>query len=1332
MGISFARAPIRFVNLKTQMRSQSSAFVSNLQSENQPDFQQEGESMFATNRQRKSQLLVFLVMTMFIITTFISPFSGKANSPALVALNNTRAVAAMPASPLAPVQASPTFDKLLQDNSSNDMLRFNSTTGAYQFSRCSSGYVLTGTATISLRGCAYTLTHIVADRRVQASFDSCANRGTASIQVFAPAATYNITDSNTTNNPGNTDAVAPQIRITAPNGSELIDSGSNFTISWNVVDNVGITRQDVLLSTDGGTAFSTLVQGLAGDVNQYNWIAPLIASTQSVRVRVIAYDAACNISRDDSDANFTILNTNTSFTQVAETPVYMVGSGYRSMIHLFSTSTSNVTVEIGIRNRFGTGLVSLPSQFTLTPGQARAINVAEYLTPTTPPTPGYPNVLMGSIRLRHNGSQDCEVRAVVVVDHNNEDESFTVPFTYLASSQSPTGTTQQSPLYYIDEATNANLSLQNTTNAPVQVSTILHYGTGTPNTPNGNYALPLFTLAAQASAVIDLSQFADQLQGTQWGSITLNTPPQSVVAHTVMRSAVNRLAFSSAFVDPAMLASTSKVISSMKLDYGMNLKSSLMVRNLSATESRNVTVSFQSDNGVNIPSQQISLAAGEQRLIELNSQQLLSANGSTRATAQISYSGNAGDVIGNAVSMSSVNSCAIPAQLVTSVGCDSGRRLVSPFFRFDERTSGILQLTNFGSNVVKAGATMKFADTTLPTLNTDLITIPAGGTVAVDLQSYFSLVDDGVAAQGALEVFHNGAAGSVSGTFTALGKHNDLSLPVVLEGAPALAANDMRLFPNAKELQPSDSTEVAVLTGGNLGSPVWSVSSTTGNPGSITPLASTDTNIYRASYVASSDPNTLTVALKADATSSSGGIKTGDIILQKVKVTEFSSALGRGRLDPKANTAFTLKGNIDFPNGALDVRFRRNGIDVFATGVSRNASDPKLLTGIAPPNIRYIGDAQIVIFENGTKISKDKTDAAYYAFNPPSVITSVQAVNPVGTADGFNRLGGILNINGAGFEVFNDIKPEVDIDGIGFVVNSVTATPTTAQLNGRVQVAQKRIRACGTVSPPPCKTITVKNPGARKEDKVTSNPLYNLKPGPAPVPRQRFPDRGASIGDNEVTITGGDDANFLFVNQVTIGGTNAFIVFQSNTNILILTPPHTAGAGNAITLFDIDGAAPMGVAVPGGTFTYELTPPRKLSVPGADFYVVGPGEGIGIDPNYGGAPNGQPPRPLIIESSISCITNVTPPEIQSVAPPPPYTSQSGVYAILAQGGSYECTGCTCSIQTVPLNCPTTVSGKIKYRLVNTAAPNDERYKVVVSSRQDIKLRPQSPSCTGRY
>jgi hypothetical protein len=1309
MGNLFAQVPIRAVQLK-QMRF-SQAHLYQTPNPKSIRFSNTGESMFGTNRKRKSKISVVLVTLVFVITTLALPLSSKAHFKRAAGISRS-----LMTTPVTPFQSSPIFNKHLQDDSSGDLLRWNSTTGDYLYSRCGDGFTLSGTGTVASLGSTYTLTHNPSDRRVQATVNTSQQSGTASIQ-YPVGTTFTITDRSWTPNPAATDTAPPQVNVTAPNGGELVDTGTNFTITWNSTDDNSVTKHDVLLSTDNGVSFTAIAQGLAGDVTQYNWIAPLISTNQNVRVRVVAYDPACKVSRDDSDANFTIASTNTTFTHVADTPLYMVGGGFNSMIHLCNASPNSITVEIGVRNRFGTGLVSPPSQFTLAGGQVRAINVMNYVSPTT----GDPNVLMGSIRLRHNGSQDNEVRAIVAVDRNHEEESFTVPFVYVNSQQSPNSTMQCSPLYYIDPQTSANLSLQNVTNAPVTVSATLHYGTGEPGTPNGTYALPYLNIPAQGGTMIDLAQFASKVQGTHWGSVTLNAPSQTVVAHTVMMSQAQGLAFNSNFVDPQMCASTTKTVSTLKLDYAMKLKSCLMVCNTSPTDSRSVTVSFQTDSGMSLPSQQFTLVPGGQRLIELNSQQLLSQNQSTNVTARLSYSGNGSDVIGSAVSMSAENNCAIPAQFTEPHGTDS-RRLVSPFFKFDERTSGILQVSNFSANAIKAGAGMKFADTTLPMLNTDMITVPAGGTATIDLQSYFSLVDDGVAATGCVELIHNGEPGTVTATFTAIGKYNNLSLEVPLESGPAFNANDMMLFPNSADVQPSDSKEIAVITGGNVNAPNWSVSASIGNPGSITPIGSSDSNVYRASYTAPADTKALNATVTANASGSGGGQQSGNISLSKVGVTGFTSALGNGRLNPKANTNFTITGNKDFPDGSLVVRFKGGGFTVDAANVTRSTTDPKVVTGIAPPNTLFIGDTQLIVLQNNTKISKDKTDgAAYYAFNPPSPAT---ATSP----DGFNRLGGILTItstvlNGNGFETFNGVNPTVDIGGLGFTVN----TTSSSQINGLVLRASNDVKSCQIEGQTPCKFIRVTNPGGRKNDRVVSTiPLYNLKPGPAPIPQSRFPDRGYSIGGNEVTIRG---ENLDYVDNATIGGTDAPIVSQSRTTLIILTLPHTAGGGNAITLFDLDNAAPGGTAVPGGAFTYEITPPTQLPIPSTNVYVVGPGEGIEVDPTY---PDAQSTPPHVrVTGGLSCITNISEPEVISIVAPPPYNAQSGVQAVRALGGTFSCEHCLCSASNP--NCPGFREGDIKYRLRNTAAAMDARYKKIVTSHVRFVSPLSNPAtCSENY
>jgi len=1113
--------------------------------------------------------------------------------------------------------------------------------------------------------------------------------------------------------------VPPQVNISAPNGGEIVDTGSSFAITWNAYDDVALSKQDVLLSTDGGASFNPIVTGLSGTVNQYAWIAPTIANNQTARVRVVGYDTACNVGRADSEANFQLWNRGGPLPHVAEAPIFMSSGGFRSIIHLCNASPNSATVELSVRNRYGTALAAPPVQFTLSSGQVRAIDVANYLLPGAPPDSGDPNISMGSIRLRHNGSGDSDVRAIVAVDRNNEDDSFTVPFVYAASAQSPSSTMQCSPLYYVDNQTSALLSLQNITNGPVPVSIALHYGTGASGTANGTYYLPSFTLAAQQTLITNLANYAGQVQGTCWGSITLNAPSQSVVAHTVMMSRANHFAFNSSFVDPAMCSNTTKVASTLKLDYAMGLKACVMVCNMSATDTRTVTASFKTNNGVVLPSRQVTLAPGQQNLIELDSQALLAPGSSTMANVSLSYSGNASDIIASAVSMSAANHCAIPAQFVELHRTD-GRHLVAPFFRFDERTSGFLQISNFGAADVKAGVTMKFADTTLPMLNTDLITVAAGGTATIDLQSYFALVDDTITAQGCVEVIHNGASGTIAATFTALGKYNDLSLEVPLEAGPPFASNAMQMFPNNVELATGDGTTFSAMTGENLNAPGWSVSSTVGKPGSITPTASTAQYVYPASYVSAPDPNTIAVTVRADATSSGGPVQSGSITIEKVKVLGFTTSSG-GRINPDVGTSFTITGKSDWPSGPLTVKFKQGDLSTGEVSASTSPSDQKVLTGTAPANTLFIGDCQVIVLQDGTKISKDNSGAAYYSFNPPSLPTSVSPT-------GLNRQGGNVTITaqGGGFKEFTStatqkrVEPKVEIGELDFEVNTVSST----QINGNVLRAPNRARCCDLEGQTPCLSVRATNPGGRTNDgRSSSVPLYNLLPGPAPAPQSRFPDFGFSIGGSRVTIRG---QNLDFVDSVTIGGTDAPIISKTATVLEVTTRPHTAGANNAIILFDVCPTV-GGVTVQGGGFRIDPTPIMELAFPNQGVYVVGPGEGVDLQ---GG---------LTISQNISCIipapgSNIAPPSVTVTPVPPPSPFLPEVLAFRAIG-SYDCRGCTCSAQNPP--CPTDISGTITYRLVNTAAPNDSRLRLNVqrtpSVRFDLPPPPGLPrTCSGSF
>jgi CSLREA domain-containing protein len=93
----------------------------------------------------------------------------------------------------------PPFDLCIQDESNGNILLVNSTTGEYQFTNCA-GTTLTGTGTLSTKGCGITLQVDGPDRRILARIDTCSKFGNASIQLFTPPRSFSVLDRNTSNN----------------------------------------------------------------------------------------------------------------------------------------------------------------------------------------------------------------------------------------------------------------------------------------------------------------------------------------------------------------------------------------------------------------------------------------------------------------------------------------------------------------------------------------------------------------------------------------------------------------------------------------------------------------------------------------------------------------------------------------------------------------------------------------------------------------------------------------------------------------------------------------------------------------------------------------------------------------------------------------------------------------------------------------------------------------------------------------------------------------------------------------------------------------------------
>gem|GEM_PF-2292873 len=94
-----------------------------------------------------------------------------------------------------------TYDVCIQDDTTNDVLKWNSQTGDYLYTQCRrKSITLGGKGKINRSGCTITLQDARPDRSIQASFNSCAHYGTATIYAASTGITYTIKDPNTLKN----------------------------------------------------------------------------------------------------------------------------------------------------------------------------------------------------------------------------------------------------------------------------------------------------------------------------------------------------------------------------------------------------------------------------------------------------------------------------------------------------------------------------------------------------------------------------------------------------------------------------------------------------------------------------------------------------------------------------------------------------------------------------------------------------------------------------------------------------------------------------------------------------------------------------------------------------------------------------------------------------------------------------------------------------------------------------------------------------------------------------------------------------------------------------
>ena len=97
----------------------------------------------------------------------------------------------------------------------------------------------------------------------------------------------------------------PSVTVLAPNGGERLSTATPYSIQWSASDPDGLSRFDVMVSTDG-VNYTVVCIGLAGTRRSCTWDSPGPATT-TARIRVTAYDTLGAIGFDVSNAPFTIV-----------------------------------------------------------------------------------------------------------------------------------------------------------------------------------------------------------------------------------------------------------------------------------------------------------------------------------------------------------------------------------------------------------------------------------------------------------------------------------------------------------------------------------------------------------------------------------------------------------------------------------------------------------------------------------------------------------------------------------------------------------------------------------------------------------------------------------------------------------------------------------------------------------------------------------------------------------------------------------------------------------------------------------------------------------------
>lgn len=105
--------------------------------------------------------------------------------------------------------------------------------------------------------------------------------------------------------PAHLGGVNPTAYLRTLRGPETLTPGANADIRWSADDDQSVANVDILLSTDGGATFPTVVAAATANDGLFAWTVPSTYTTQG-RLRIVARDASGNTGSDSSGADLFI------------------------------------------------------------------------------------------------------------------------------------------------------------------------------------------------------------------------------------------------------------------------------------------------------------------------------------------------------------------------------------------------------------------------------------------------------------------------------------------------------------------------------------------------------------------------------------------------------------------------------------------------------------------------------------------------------------------------------------------------------------------------------------------------------------------------------------------------------------------------------------------------------------------------------------------------------------------------------------------------------------------------------------------------------------------